>query len=321
MLSSGGDYSTTTNFQPTIAKLIVITSEQNTERQLQRLAAQRQLYATAKRIFGWQVLLSGPVTVVTAFLVIADPTIKGYAALLGITVMLCDLFWLTPWQKRLRDSAARVQEAFDCDVLTLPWNDVKTGKWPDPELVFEQSAKYKKWAAKMPPLENWYAPAVGELPLHIGRLACQRSNCWWDSKQRRRYAAWVISVIVLLFIVLLSLSLGSSFTIEDFILKVAAPLAPALLLGLRQFSEQREAANRLDSLQNHAERLWKDALSGMSVVKINARARSLQDEIFENRRKSPLVFDAIFKRLRRDYEMQMNHGVDFFVSEAKRRLD
>ena len=255
-----------------------------------------------------------------AFLVIAYPTIKGYAALWGITVALCDLFWLTPWQKRLRDSAARVQEAFDCEVLALPWNDVKTGKWPDPELVFEQSAKYKKWAAKMPPLENWYAPAAGELPLHIGRLVCQRSNCWWDSKQRRRYAAWVISVVVLLFIVLLSLSLGNNFTIEDFVLKVAAPLAPALLLGLRQFSEQREAANRLDSLQSHAERLWKDALSGMSVVKINVRARSLQDEIFENRRKSPLVFDAIFKRLRRDYEVQMNHGVNEFVSEAKKKL-
>jgi len=298
----------------------VITSEQNTGKQLQRLAAQRQLYATAKKIFGWQVLLSGPVTVLMAFLVIAISTLKGYAALWGITVALCDLFWLTPWQKRLRDSAARVQEAFDCDVLALPWNDVKAGKWPDPELVFEQSEKYKKWASKMPPLENWYASAVGELPLHIGRLVCQRSNCWWDSKQRRRYAAWVISVVVLLFIVLLSLSLGNNFTIEDFVLKVAAPLAPALLLGLRQFSEQREAANRLDSLQNHAERLWKDALSGMSVVEISVRARSLQDEIFENRRKSPLIFDAIFKRLRRDYEMQMNHGVDEFVAEAKKRL-
>lgn len=298
----------------------MITSEQNTGKQLQRLAAQRQLYATAKKIFGWQVLLSGPVTVLMAFLVIAISTLKGYAALWGITVALCDLFWLTPWQKRLRDSAARVQEAFDCDVLALPWNDVKAGKWPDPELVFEQSEKYKKWASKMPPLENWYASAVGELPLHIGRLVCQRSNCWWDSKQRRRYAAWVISVVVLLFIVLLSLSLGNNFTIEDFVLKVAAPLAPALLLGLRQFSEQREAANRLDSLQNHAERLWKDALSGMSVVEISVRARSLQDEIFENRRKSPLIFDAIFKRLRRDYEMQMNHGVDEFVAEAKKRL-
>ena len=74
----------------------MITSEQNTERQLQRLAAQRQLYASAKKIFGWQVVLSGPVTVVIAFLVIANPTLKGYAALWGITVALCDLFWLTP---------------------------------------------------------------------------------------------------------------------------------------------------------------------------------------------------------------------------------
>ncbi len=298
----------------------MITSEQNTDRQLQRLAAQRQLYATAKIIFGWQVLLSGPVTVVMAFMAIANPAFKGYAALWGITVALCDLFWLTPWQKRLRDSGARVQEAFDCDVLALPWNDVKAGKRPDPELILEQSEKYKKWAMTMPPLENWYAPTVSELPLYIGRLACQRSNCWWDSKQRRRYAACVISVVVLLFTVLLSLSLGSAFTIEDFVLKVAAPLAPALLLGLRQYSEQREAATRLDSLQNHAERLWKDALSGMPEAEITVNARSLQDEIFENRRKSPLVFDAIFKRLRRDYEMQMNHGVDEFVLEAKKRL-
>ena len=59
----------------------------------------------------------------------------------------------------------------------------------------------------------------------------------------------------------------------------------------------------------------------MPADEITVRARSLQDEIFENRRKSPLVFDAIFKRLRRDYEMQMNYGVDEFVSEAKKRLE
>ena len=170
----------------------MITIEQNTAKQLQRLGAQRQLYAAAKKVFGVQVALSGPGAVAVALLVIAYPACKGYAALWGIIVALCDLLWLTPWQKRLRDVAARVQEAFDCDVLALPWNDVKAGTRPDPELIKAQSDKYQVWAAKMPPLSNWYASAVGDLPLHIGRLACQRSNCWWDSQQRRRYAVWVI---------------------------------------------------------------------------------------------------------------------------------
>jgi len=99
-----------------------------------------------------------------------------------------------------------------------------------------------------------------------------------------------------------------------------APLAPVLLLGLRQFTEQREAASRLDLLRDHSEQLWSDALAGRSKTELTARARSLQDEIFESRRKNPLVFDAIFKRLRRDYETLMIHGVAEYVSEAKQKL-
>ena len=298
----------------------MITIEQNTERQLQRLAAQRQLYATAKTVFGWQVFLGGPVAVASAFLILATPSFKGIAAIWGILVTLADLFLLTPWQKRFRDSAARIQEAFDCDVLELPWNEVKGGKIPDPELIKEQSDKYGKWGGKMPPLTNWYAPAVDDLPFHIGRIVCQRSNCWWDSKQRRLYACCVIAAVSLVFVVVLGLSLGAGFTVEDFVLKVAAPLAPALLLGIRQYSEQMEAAARLDRLKEHSERLWNDALSGKSVTDVSTRARSLQDEILENRRKSPLVFDRLYRRLRPDYEAQMNFGVAELVAQAKQKL-
>jgi len=297
-----------------------ITTEQNTDRQLQRLAAQRQLYATAKTIFGWQVFLGGPVAVASAFLVLAVPWIKGIGANWGILVTLADLIWLTPWQKRLRDSAARIQEAFDCDVLKLRWNEVKAGKAPDPELIKEQSDKYSKWAGRMHPLTNWYSPAVDELPLHIGRIACQRSNCWWDSKQRRRYAFCVLAAVGLVFMVVLGLSLGAGFTIEDFVLKVAAPLAPAIMLGIRQYLEQMEAAERLDRLKEHSEHLWNDALSGKSIIDASIRARSLQDEILENRRKSPLVFDRIYRWLRPNYEVQMNFGIAELVAQAKQKL-
>lgn len=297
----------------------MITTAQNTEKQLQRLAAQRQLYATAKIILGVQALLSGPVAVAMALLVIASPALKGYAAIWGILVVLCDLFWFTPWQKRLRESGAKVQELFDCDVLSLPWNDLKAGERPDPELVKEQAEKYQKWVSKMPPLADWYAPEVDRLPLHVGRLACQRSNCWWDSKQRRRYAGMVISAVLGVFFVLLCLALVNGFSIEDFFLKVVAPFAPAFVLGVRQFNEQREAADRLDKLKGHSERLWNDAFQGTPETKITLRSRGLQDEIFENRKRSPLVFDRVYKWLRRDYEIQMNHGVAEFVAEAMQK--
>lgn len=165
-----------------------------------------------------------------------------------------------------------------------------------------------------------YGPEVGCLPLHVARLACQRSNCWWDAKQRRRYAVLVIAAVSAIFLAVLCLAMGNGFTIEGFVLKVAVPLSPALLLGIRQFAEQMEAAARLDTLREHSERLWNDALAGKQEAEITLRSRGLQNEILENRKRSPLVFDGIFKRLRRDCEIQMNHGVAEFVAEAQQKL-
>jgi hypothetical protein len=297
-----------------------IPNTQNSERQIQKLAAQRQLYATAKKVFGWQVVISAPIAVALAFSVIMYPELKPFVALWGILVTILDVAWLTPWQKRLRNTAARIQESFDCDVLGLPWNELKAGKHPDPELVREQADKYKKLASSMPPILDWYAKDVECLPLHVARLVCQRSNCWWDSKQRRRYAVTVIACVVVIFVVVLFLAMGGGFILEDFVLKVAAPLSPALLLGYRQFAEQMETASRLDKLKEHAERLWADALGGKPESDLTVRARGLQDEILGNRIRSPLVFDALFKRLRRGYEIQMNHGAAEFITEAKKKL-
>lgn len=298
----------------------MINANQNSEKQLQRLAAQRQLYATAKQIFVWQAVIGGPVAIVGAVFVLLRPEFKVYVAFWGLLVALSDLFWLTPWQKSLRGSAARIQEAFDCDVLELKWNDLKAGKHPDPELVKTESMKYERWASTMPPLTNWYSTRVDELPLHIGRLVCQRSNCWWDSTQRRHYAAWLVAIVTLVFVVVCYLALIGGASLEDLLLKGILPLAPALLLALRQFTDQREAADRLDKLKDHCGTIWKAALSGKSKSTLTDMSRNLQDEILENRRKAPPVLDFIFKRLRNEYETSMNHATDHYVSEAKAAL-
>jgi hypothetical protein len=297
-----------------------IAKLENEPRQLQRLAAQRQLYSTAKKIFGVQMLLGAPIAVGWSLAVVAVPEIRGYAAIWGALVTFSDVLWLTPWQERLRERAARVQEAFDCDVFQLPRNDIKTGKPPDPELVKEQADKYEKAQTGLPPLTNWYAPVVSDLPLEVGRVICQRANCWWDSNQRRRYATWVIASVIIVTLLMVGLGFIGGMTVEKFFLAIFLPLAPAMLLGLRQFLEQTEAANRLDNLKDHAQSLWSDACNRTARATLTSRSRALQDEIFENRKRSPLVFDWIFRKLRNNYEAQMNHASEELAVEAKRRL-
>jgi hypothetical protein len=297
-----------------------IATIQNEPRQIERLAAQRRLYSIAKRIFAFQLVLGGPVAIAWAVVVLLVPDFKGVAAAWGILVSLSDLAWLTPWQKRLRERAARVQESFDCDVLELPWNDIKAGKTPEPELVKEQADKYAIIQSKYPPLSNWYAPIVSELPLEVGRVICQRANCWWDSTQRRRYAASVIGVISVVTVLMVAVAFARGLTVDKFILAVVAPLSPALILAYRQYTEQMEAATRLDKLKEHAERLWADSCNRTARATLTNRSRALQDEIFENRKRSPLVFDWIFRKLRKDYDAQMNHGAQELAEQAKKRL-
>lgn len=298
----------------------MIAVEQNTPVQLQRLGAQRQLYATAKCILVAQIVLSGPIAVASAFWAKTVPSTEGFVALWGIFVLLCDTFWLSRWLQNRRKDAVLIQESFDCEVLGLRWNEIKSGDRPDAELVKEQSDKYSKVAGRMPPLQDWYSPSVAGLPLYIGRLVCQRSNCWWDGKLRRRYAVLVVAILASICAIVLIVSLGQNYKLEDFLLKVIAPLAPALGLGYRQISEQMSAATRLDDLKLHCQAVWDAALSGVDEQVITARSRDLQNEIFESRRSSPLVFDCVFNWLRWSFEGQMSYAADALVAEANQRL-
>jgi hypothetical protein len=297
-----------------------IANIQNQEKHLQQLAAQRQLYATAKKVFGWQFIVAGPVAVGTSIAAIANPDIKAFVAAWGLALVIADLFWFTPWQKRLRENAAKVQELFDCEVLEMPWNSLKAGHEPDQELVKEQSDNYESWRVKMPPLENWYPVSVGGLPLYLGRMVCQRCNCWWDSKQRRHYAGWILFIVVVAIVSVLFLALRGGLTVGDFVLQVAVPLSPVMLFGLRQFSDQRDSANRLDKLKSHVEVTWKRAIENGEDGAL-AEARNLQDEIFENRKKAPPVLDHLFRRLRTSYEVQMNHSSQHYAVEAEKALN
>lgn len=298
-----------------------IPINQNADSQLQKLAAQRQLYYFAKKIFFWQTIIGGPIAILAALFVIIVPDIKGLVALWGILVSLSDIFWLTPWLKKIRKNAALVQESFDCDVLKISWNDVKAGRRVDPELIFKYAEKYKQNKNEgMGLLKDWYPVGVGILPLHLARLICQRANCWWDSSQRKLYALLILISMALIFLIVLFLAWTSTITVGDFVLKVGAPLSPALIIACRQFGEQTEAANRLDRLKDHIGRLWGQALDGVPESEITAASRVLQDEILEHRKQSALIFDWIFKMLRRDYEEQMNHAAESMIREAAGRL-
>lgn len=294
-----------------------ISQDQLTQKQLDRLAAQRQLYSDAKRIQAFQKILSIPVVVLWSLFVMWIPDLKVYAAYWGICVTLLDVIFFTPWQRSLKEKAAKVQELFDCDVLKLSWRNLQAGRRPDAEAIMESSSKFKCVDPECSTLRNWYPGSVDKLPIHLARIVCQRANCWWDANLRRRYATWMIISVGTLTIFVFLVGLVGGLTLEKFFLAVLAPLMPAFVLGLREYTEHKESASKLDRLIEHAEKLWNMAIIEKATPdELTEESRDLQDEIYDHRRRSPLIFDWIYRRLRQTHEDQMNKGAEALIEEA-----
>ncbi len=294
-----------------------ISDIQVTPRQIEHLAAQRQIYSTAKRVYLMQFILSVPLAVFWSLLVLAHPSLKAYAAWWGLFVALLDVGFTTPQQKRLRQQAATIQEVFDCEVLQLQWRDLKAGAKPGPEFIADADARYRRKEPEYAPLKDWYPAVVSQVPLSIGRIICQRCNCWWDAELRQRYSAWAawatIGVVAGMFL----LSLVRHLTLQEIAFGIVTPIVPVLIFGLREYRDNNETAVTLRRLQTHAEDLWKKALAGKKTAEeLELDARNLQDEIFDLRRKSPPILDWIYEKLKSNQENLMVKGADELVNEA-----
>lgn len=293
-----------------------IPQEQNTQRKLELLAAQRQLYSDAKNLQLISLIIAVPIVIVCSILVAVFPQLAVYNGLLGIIATFLEIFVFSPFQKSTQEKAAKIQQIFDCEVLQFNWTRLNCGIPVERELVIDASNRYKRKHQNYSVLQNWYPISVGQLPIDQARIICQRFNVWWDAKLRRRYSKGIIVILVVLTIIVLLIGLIRDLTLEKFLLAVLAPLLPAFVLGLRQYTENNEAAVRLDGLHENAEiLLYKAICKKLTQPDLEIESYNLQIQIYHNRCRNPLIFDWIYSFLRNKQEEQMNICAESIVEE------
>ena len=296
-----------------------IVERQDHPENIEFLAAQNNIYSRVKNIIGFQMILSVPIAICAAITTIVKPELSGYIAFWGILVVLFDLFAFTPWVKNLQVDAARIQELFDTRVLGLSWNEIFVGKKPDPELIHEEAIKHGMEKKDIAGLKKWYPIVTETVPEIFGTIICQRSNVWWDARMRRKYALSIRIILVSIAFLLVAYGLYEEKNMFEFLAYIVAPLASTYIFGYRQMIEHSDAADRLDNLKAHSEKIWSDALVGKDVATLKLESRALQDQIFDHRKKNPPIFDFIFSRLRDKNEVLMNKGAETLVNEYSHR--
>ncbi|NEP00952.1 MAG: hypothetical protein F6K58_20285 [Symploca sp. SIO2E9] len=296
-----------------------IPQEQNTEKQLERLAAQRQLYSDAKALQLISLVISVPLVVAWSILVAIFPKMLVYAGLWGISVTFLELFVLSQLQKSAQEKAAKIQQLFDCEVLQFNWSSLNCGIRIEPETIIDASTRFRRKNSNYSTLQNWYPVNVGQLPIHQARIICQRSNIWWDAQLRLRYAKWIIIILITLTIIVFIIGLIGGLTLEKFLSAVVVPLTPAFVFGSRQRTEHKEAATRLNRLRENAETLLQEVINRRFTSQdFERESYTLQSQIYDNRRRSPLIFDWLYSRLRRKDEEQMNRAAEALIQELNK---
>ncbi|MFL6261417.1 MAG: S-4TM family putative pore-forming effector [Thermoanaerobaculia bacterium] len=300
-----------------VSQTSLILVRQNEPLQIKRLRAQRHIYGHAKLILALQSVMVVAIPALGALFVIYRPEWKATLAFYGISIAILDSVVLEPLHKRLRRRAAKIQEAFDCYVLELPWDKTHIGSPVEEEDIHSASTAHHRGRPD-DQLLNWYPAAIAEIRLPLGRIICQRANLRWDADLRRRCRFALASLLFILSIGISWAGLQGGTTLELLTLGVLAPLAPILLWGIREFQKHGEAAETTERLREKSNDLWKKALEEkLSDTDLLSQSRQLQSEIYDRRSSAPMIFDWIYKLLRSRLEDQMSVAAEELVSQAK----
>lgn len=304
-----------------------IGSIQLTEKFQSLIRASSYLYSRAKLVSGSQIVLTVVIPVVLTILAVvysdrsgSISKLKVWAAFYGIIITLFDLAFFEKLQKELKKAAAKVQECFDCDLLLMKWNYFKVGDKPTPEKIYQaESALGRELTTEE---KNWYSPVVGNLPIYLSRIVCQRSSILWDSEVRRKYTRWLTIFAVIIGLTLAVMGLTKNMPMEVFILAILAPIFPTIVWIIKEIKKQKDTIDTLDRLMKYVEQLWNDALNhSIDLEGVANKSRELQNELYAHRSSNQPIPNIIHKMLAKGLGSNMNKGAAELVKQAELRLE
>lgn len=296
-----------------------IDIEQNTPQRIELLRAQRYFYSRAKLYQNGFTTLALVLPVIGVTFGTYYPDILPYLGLGSIAILLLDIAVLSRKQRDDCKLGAKVQEQFDTEVLKLDWNRLVAGKKVDTETVRAVTTT-PITGTEMGRLKNWYEPVVSNLPLPVGRLACQRTNVTYDTRVREAYAGSLFWLSVVLVIVLTVLGIFKGLKVDEMIIAMYLPALPFVNFLLREQRKQRDTIEDLSIIKTEVEQLWDLALAGTPFDDLTQGSRTLQDAIYLHRTNNPLAFDWLYSYLRKKNEDLTRFSVEKMVAEAEQKL-
>ncbi len=205
-----------------------------------------------------------------------------YLGCYGIAVLVFNLLTGSCISK-MKKKAAVLQEMYDCNVLRIPWSELKAGKQLSNDEVYRASSHYRRKKA-YGDFRGWYVNKVYAAPQPLMALLCHGKNIGWDMSQRIVMNRFYKVILALAVVVLIFFGLYTHALLTDFLYYIVF-LLPFFRHVIQSFSENRKTVERITRVKDFVEKEIQNLkISGMiNEDKLEYIVRSVQDEVFIHR--------------------------------------
>jgi hypothetical protein len=282
-----------------------ISRRQDEERNLRFQLAARRYYTLAKglRLLGQSV--STALALTSPLVLWLNPGLGPKLAAAAGLWIFASRFLLVRLQRGLINKGAVAQEAFDCAVLGLDWNETLARR-PVQEDIHRASRRSRRRVGKT---KGWY-PCADDSAWPLSVLVCQRSNAAWAGRQHSYYGFALIIAVVLWVVLGIGFAVGESASLVEYLTIIALPSLPALLDWAELAEGHLEAGGKRDDLGEQIAGLIRGGGAHPEDL------REIQDQLFELRRSAQLVPDWFYKLLRSSFERDMQGAAADYIGEA-----
>lgn len=276
----------------------MIAYEQNKLLFYKFLKAQRITYSRAKTIRFSKYSLTIILAIFAPFIFIFCPNQISAIGIIGAIWMLISFLigYIESW---LVKRAATIQETYDTELYNICWNDISFGQKMVPlEYVNGVTDKYTEQELENE-FKDWYE-GIENIQKPLSILLCQRQNIVWDFKLRDLYSYIIIALLIINFILGLLIFSFSGETLFNYILGLVFPSLSANILGIEEAIGHLKISKRKKELENKIITLIEDIKTNNKTLK-NQDLREIQNVIFNERLKAPLIPDFIYNILKKKY--------------------
>ncbi|EJP4506547.1 hypothetical protein NUP72_001703 [Salmonella enterica] len=298
--------------------------KQNENESIYKLMAIRRLYSNAKFVnkinFIFSVIIPVLISLAKIFAskyeFINNKQFIPYLGYYGIAVLLFTII-TGGMVTELKKKAAKIQEMFDCYVLSIKWNDVKVGKKISSLDIHKSSRHFRKKNMKAM-FENWYFKEVYAFDKNVAALLCQNENIGWDLSQRIVLNRVLLSILSFSALLLIGYGFYCDMKLSEFLFYIVflLPLFRHFYLQLKDNKSTIERCIRVNEIiEKNLDAYFSEKKEDNRNVEYVIRA--IQDEIYSHRISNQPVPDIIHKCFRSKNEEQFKQHFDYYLEKLK----